>query len=121
MQTTQNPYKTLLVILIGLLIAYLKFKIDALLYAVLIIAVISILSQRIATYIDMLWMKLAWVLSLIVPNIVLSLVFFGILTPIAFLSKLFGAKTGIDLKDTSTSFFKEVDKTFDKSSFEKTW
>jgi hypothetical protein len=74
-----------------------------------------------AKKIDYLWMKLTWVLSMIVPNVLLSVIFYLFLTPIALLSRIFGKKNQLTLKNTKDSLFKENTKKFEKSSFEKTW
>jgi len=66
-------------------------------------------------------MKLAWVLSLIIPNILLSSIFFLFLFPIALLSRLFGKKDPLMLKNPEKSVFRNQEKKFDKSSFENPW
>lgn len=66
-------------------------------------------------------MKLAGFLSLIIPNILLGIIFFLLLFPIALLSRLFGKNDSLNLKNKSGSTFKNVNKEFDKISFEKTW
>ncbi len=66
-------------------------------------------------------MKLAEGLSFIVPNILLSLVFFFILTPIAWASRLFKDRDPLDLKNEKDSFFQDRNTSFDPSSFERPW
>jgi hypothetical protein len=56
-----------------------------------------------------------------VPNILLSLVFFVFLTPIAFFSRIFGEKNPLSIKNTSSSLFKNYENKTDKASFEKPW
>jgi hypothetical protein len=116
-----EPTKTILTITIGLLIIYLVTKHIWLLNAAILIGVIGLLSEHIATRIDFLWMKLAGLLSLFMPTILLTAIFYLFLTPIALLSRLFGEKNQLKLKNTETSLFKECSKYFDKTSFEKTW
>ncbi len=86
-----------------------------------IVGALGLVSGYLAKKIDFLWMKLAWLLSLIVPNILLSVIFYLFLTPIAFLSRAFGDKNPLSLKNTKDSLFKESNKEFDKASFEKPW
>jgi cytochrome c oxidase subunit IV len=116
-----NPTKTILTITIGFLIVYIITDLNWALLVALFVGLAGLLSSFIAQKIDFLWMKLAWVLSLIVPNILLSLIFFAFLFPIALLSKLFGKKDPLILKNTRDSLFITSNKTFDKSSFEKPW
>ena len=121
LKTKTDPIKTILIIALGLIILYLKFQLNWILYVALSISIGGVISQKISKTIDFLWMKLAWVLSLIVPKIVLTIIFYMILSPMAFIAKLFGAKNGIVLKNTGTSSFIEINKKFEKSSFEKPW
>lgn len=81
----------------------------------------GVLSDFIAKWIDFAWMKLTVVLSYIVPNIVLSLIFYLFLFPIAMLTKLFGKKDPMHLKNTASSLFVHNEKVFDKAYFEKHW
>ena len=121
MHKQTNPLKTLFVIVIGLIVFYIKFRLNWILYTALLISVGGVISKKICASIEFIWMKLAWVLSLIIPNILLSIIFYLILFPIASLSKILGASNGIILKNNQQSFFKKVDKKFEKSSFEKPW
>ena len=122
-----EPLKTVLVITVGFLVIYAigkwRFEKDLnwALIVSLVVGVAGLLSGYLARKIDFLWMKLALILSYIVPNIILSLVFYLILTPLAWLSKIFGEKNQLDLKNTKPSLFKEHKKVFTKESFEKPW
>ena len=119
--TKSNPLQTVLTIVLGLLLLYWFSRIEHFLSVALVIGLIGLISPVARQKIDFLWMKLAWVLSLIIPNILLSLVFFGILTPIAFFSSVFGKKDALQLKNKEKSLYVEVDKTFDKDFFKKPW
>lgn len=120
-QNKSEPIKTILVIVVGLLVVYLVSKWQWILYVSVSIGALSLMSVYISKKIDYLWMKLAWILSIILPNVLLSLIFFLLLTPIAFASRVLGEKNQLNLKNTEASLFKEVNKTFDKKSFEKPW
>ncbi|MBK8504024.1 MAG: hypothetical protein IPL46_18535 [Saprospiraceae bacterium] len=113
--------RTVLVITVGMLILDFVTNWTWPLYFSLAIGILGLTSNYLAARIDYLWMKLAWVLSLIIPNIVLSIIFFFMLTPLAILSRLFGEKDKLSIRNTRKSIFKEVSKEFDKGSFEKTW
>lgn len=116
-----DPIKTVLVITVGLLIVFAITHWEWASNAAILIGLLGLLSSFLAKQIDYLWMKLAWVLSLIVPNIILSIIFYVLLTPIALLSRLFGEKNQLNLKNKDDSLFKDYNKTFDKPSFEKPW
>jgi hypothetical protein len=115
-----EPFKTILVITMGMLTIYIITKWNWALSLSLTIGLLGLFFNYLAIKIDFLWMKLAWVLSLIVPNILLSIIFYLFLMPIAFLSKIF-EKNQLNLKNNSKSLFKSYNKKFDKLSFEKPW
>lgn len=85
------------------------------------IGILGILSEYLAKKIDWFWMKLAWLLSLIIPNILLSVIFFLLLWPIASLAKLFGSDDLLSLKNSRKTLFKLRDKSYSPSDFEKLW
>lgn len=116
-----NPIKTVLVITVGTIVLYLGTNCHWVLNISLIIGVLGLSSSYFAQKIDYLWMKLTWILSLIIPNIILVIVFYLLLTPIALLSKIFGEKNQFSLKNNTSSLFKDCNKQFDKTFFEKPW
>lgn len=116
-----NPQKTLLTISTGLIVLFLIFKFKWLLTAALVVGIIGITSDWLSEKIEWAWMKLAWVLSLIMPNILLSIIFFLVLTPVAFLNRLFGKKDPLMLKPQKESLYRSYQKSFDQAYFEKHW
>jgi hypothetical protein len=116
-----EPVKTILIIVLGLLILYIKLQLNWVLYIALTLAAIGVLSNRLSNKIEFLWMKFAWILSLIVPKILLTLVFYLFLFPMAIVTRIVGVKNGIIIKNNRKSFFEESNKPFDKASFEKPW
>ncbi|MBI2258347.1 MAG: hypothetical protein HYU67_05555 [Flavobacteriia bacterium] len=121
MSENNNPYKSLLAIVVGFSILYAFFKFNFFLNIALIVGLIGVLSNYLTIKIDFVWKKISWILSLIVPNIVLSFIFFLILFPVATFSKIFGEKDPLKLKKKYDSTFKNVNKIFTKDSFENTW
>ncbi|MCJ8288275.1 MAG: hypothetical protein HRT58_03010 [Crocinitomicaceae bacterium] len=116
-----NPSKTVLVITVGFLVLFFFSKQNAFLYVALGVGILGALSSYLAEKIDWIWTKIGWVLSFIVPNIIMTLVFYVVLTPTAFLSRIFGESDPMDLKNSRSSLFKKKDTTFSKESFEKPW
>lgn len=116
-----NPSKTVLVITVGFLVLFFFSKQNTFLYVALGVGVLGALSSYLAEKIDWIWTKIGWVLSFIVPNIIMTLVFYVVLTPTAFLSRIFGKSDPMDLKNSQPSLFKKKDTTFSKESFEKPW
>lgn len=116
-----DPRQTILVITLGMIVVYLALQVKWAITAALVVGVAGLLSDTLAEKIDWLWMKLTWVLSMIVPNILLSVVFYVFLTPIAIFSRIFGEKNPLSIKNTVPTLFKDHGKPFDKASFEKPW
>ncbi len=116
-----NPAKTILTITVGFLLIYLITKWKWSIAVSLGIGIIGILSNYLSQKIEFLWMKLSWLLGLIIPNIVLGIIFYLFLFPLALLSRAFGRKDPLYLKNKSESVFKTIHKDFEKSHFEKSW
>lgn len=121
MKKTGTAEKTVRTIAIGFMILYIFSQAEWMFCLSAVLALISVLSPYLNRKIDYAWMKLAYVLGLFMPKIVLSLFFFVILTPISFLSRLITRKDPLKLRKGYQSTFIEVDKTFPRESFEKTW
>lgn len=85
------------------------------------VGALGLLSSYLALKIQDAWMGLSKILSHIIPPVILSIIFYVILFPIAVLSRLFGEKDPLQLKKTDKSLFKTVDKSCTKDTFEKTW
>ena len=116
-----NSVKTVFTICLGLIVLFFVTKWNGFVFIAGILAILGLASKKMADKIDFIWMKLSWVLSLIFPPILLTIIFYLFLTPIAILSRIFGEKNPLNLKNTATSLFKNVNKTFSKTSFEKPW
>lgn len=116
-----NHSKTVLVITVGFLVLYFFSRQVAFLYIALSIGFLGTISSFLAEKIDWLWTKIGWVLSFIIPNIIMTIVFYVVLTPTAFLSRIFGKSDPMDLKNSQSSLFKEKESDFSKESFEKPW
>ena len=111
--------KTMLVISSGFILIYLIWDWDWAIYTALIISLTGILSAYLSRKVVFLWMKLSWLLSMIVPNVLLAIVFYLVLFPVSLVAKLLHSKTQLVLKNKTQSFFVDCDKEFDKGSFEK--
>lgn len=114
-----NSSTTVLTIVVGFAVIFWITKMEWALYVAISVGVLGILSSWLRDQIDFLWGLLAKVLSYIVPNILLSLIFYFFLTPVAFLSKIFGKKDPLKLKNKSDSVYVVEEKTFAPESFEK--
>ncbi len=116
-----NATKTVLVISTGFVIVYFATQWQWALIVSAVIGLLGIFSNYLCQKIDFLWLKFAWLLGLIIPNILLGIVFYFFLFPVSLLSKLFENKDPLHLKNTDKSVFINVERDFEKSSFEKAW
>ncbi len=121
-KTKTSPIHTVLVISSGMLVIYLISNVKAFLYISILINFLGLLSNKASKWIDFLWMKLAELLSYIVPNILLSLFFYLFLFPVAIVSRLLKKEDELKLKkSTETMWRMDEDGKVLKSSFEKMW
>ncbi len=93
---------------------------DILFYLGIGIPVVSLLSSFVANKIVWAWYKLAQGLGYVNSRIILSLIFFVFLTPLAFLSRL---KKGdsLHLKKSEGSYFITRNHPYAKKDLEKMW
>lgn len=116
-----GPYLTILTILFGFLMINHFLKSDYIYYSIIVISGLSLISSKFSKYIELIWFKLSFVLSQIIPNILLSLIFFSFLTPLSLLSKLLKSKSDFLVKNNSKSTFISMNKKFSKETFERAW
>ena len=117
----KEPYLTILTILFGLILMSEIFDNLFLKYLIITLSFLSILSKKIAYLVHLSWFKLAKLLSFILPNLILSFIYFIILFPLAFLSKFFSSNDPLYLKKDYSSTFIDKKKLFPKTSFKKMW
>lgn len=98
-----NPKDAIIAITGGLLIFYLIYKLIALLIIAMCLLAIGLFSTFLSAKISWLWMGLAKMLGYINSRILLGLIFFLILTPLAALRRLFRPKE--KRTEKSSSFF----------------
>ncbi len=120
-KNSTDPIMTVLTICVGFVGFYLLYKQIWLLQASFIIGLAGILSTFIREKIDYIWQKLIKILSLIVPNILMSIVFYVFLFPISMLAKFFSKNDPLMLKNKGSSTFVDSQKEYVKAYFEKPW
>jgi hypothetical protein len=124
MNSIENKLKaksTILVIVVGFRIIYAYSKNYNFLRISIIIGLLGAISDKASLVIDKIWFKISHILSLIVPNILLGLIFYLILLPIALLSRIFKKDDPLMLYNNKESLFKNKTQKFKNISFEKPW
>lgn len=121
---TKNRRKNIeaiLAISTGLLLLYLIFKIEGFIIAAFIVSLVSLLFGIIADGIGWLWLTFAKGLGFVMGNILLTIVFFVFLTPVALISKLFRKDLLLLKRKPRSSFYFSRQKTFGAEDFENMW
>ena len=124
MNPIENKLKaksTVLVIVVGFIIIYAYSKNVNFLRISIIIGLVGVISDSASLIIDKIWFKISYILGLIVPNILLGLIFYIILFPIALLSRIFGNKDALNLKNNNNTLFIHKNSIFKSKSFEQPW
>ena len=121
-QPKTSPLESALAIETGLVFLAIWSGNTRLLYAAFIIGLLCLVWPVFALYLSKVWMGLAKVLSMVVPNILFALFFFLIFTPVSGLKKLFSAKNDLDIrKPNRSSMLRETNKQFTPEQFENAW
>jgi hypothetical protein len=90
-------------------------------YSLIIVISLSLISNRISNTIEKIWNKFSGILGVIFPNILLTIVFFLLLTPLALLAKIFKEKSDYLTENKEGSIFINANKLYTKESFEKAY
>lgn len=116
----QDRFKTILVIVTGLLALAWIFDIPILGRISLAIGAISVFIPAAARAIEWGWLKLALALGWINSRILLSVIYFAFLLPIAWVSRLF-TKDPLALKNKRASLFVTRDHLYTGKDLENIW
>jgi hypothetical protein len=116
-----NNYKSTLTIVIGFTLLSNYFQYKPLLIIAICVGLVAIFSEKANDKIIWAWNKLAEVLGVIMPNVLLTLVFYLFLTPLALLNRINNKKNPLQLKNNSNSTFISQRKQFSPESLEKIW
>lgn len=118
--TDHSPYEIILSIVCFLLIVYALTGNIYFSYAALALGIATLLSARLAEQIVYLWSKMLVVVGKVNGFLLLSAVFFIVLTPLAFFYRVWN-KDSLHLKPNNGSFFVDRDHTFVKRDLENPW
>ena len=116
-----KTYKSTLTIVIGFILISNYYNYKPLFIVALIIGLIAVFSEKANDKIIWAWNKLAEILGLIMPNVLLSIVFYLFLTPLAWLNRIDRKKNPLQLRNNLDSTFISKRKEFSKVSLEKIW
>jgi hypothetical protein len=114
--------ETLSVIALFLLVLNLRFPHTALVVAAAALLIIGLFVRPVASVMTTILIRLSTLLGTINSKIILFLVYFLFLTPLAIVFRLF-AKNPLQLKKTpgQRSMYQSREHVFEKSDFDKMW
>lgn len=122
MDNRTKSLETLLTIVAGLLALYFWLKNPWLLRGALAVAATGVFSPWLAAKIHAGWMLLAQALGWFNGRVLLSAVFFVILTPVAWLARRSGSSSFLlRKKKAEESYFTERNHTYEGKDLENTW
>ena len=117
----QDRYKTILVMVVGLLVLSIAFKTPVISTIAIGIGVLAIASSFVAKWIEWIWLKLALALGWVNSRILLTILYFVFLLPIAWISKLF-TNDPLSLKGKAqASLYSNRDHLYTKEDLENIW
>jgi hypothetical protein len=73
-----------------LLLIFLKTRRDGLLYTAFVLHVVNMIVPRVFAPVAVVWLGLSHVLGTVMSKVLLSILYFGLVTPIGVLRRLFG-------------------------------
>ena len=116
-----NPSLTLLSLVFAFLIFFLFNDNNYSIYLCILLSGVGIFFPQASKFIENIWFKIALVFSKFMPNLLLTIIFYFVLTPLALLRNLTKNQKSEKLYSKSESFFNTINKKYEKESFEKTW
>jgi hypothetical protein len=119
---SEDKSKAQLVIVTGMLVFYFIFKKDWLLYIGLFVGLAGVFVPFVGDLIVKGWYKLAEMLGWVNSRILLSLIFFLILFPVALLARLGRGKNMLGLRnDPTKSAFTTRDHKYEPKDLKNVW
>lgn len=122
----QKNLETILVLVLALIAAYwllqhrLGDRAPYLLYTALAVGLTGLFIPWLAAQLHWAWMKLAEGMGWVMSKIILTIVFFVILVPLALLSRLFGKKSTM-LNRQTDSYYTVRNHSFEKKNLGQVW
>jgi hypothetical protein len=114
-----RAYEDVLGITLGCLILFVVFHWPWLLYTAIIIGGLSLLSKKAAQLISLIWFKVVSHIGSLVSAVLLALVFFLLLTPLACLYRLFNS--GNLMGNNEDSMYKSRDHLYSGDDLRNIW
>ncbi|MBN8851476.1 MAG: hypothetical protein BGO55_04135 [Sphingobacteriales bacterium 50-39] len=119
--TKSTSKETVLVITVGFLALYLIFKHRIFLTVSFVIGLAGLLSSWLSEKIDIVWNKLSLLLGRISNTLLLTLIFFLVLTPMGLIRRLLGKGNLLRVREGQQTNFTDREHSFTKQDLENVW
>jgi len=116
----EKNIEAILIICIGLIVFHLILEIKELLFIAVALGIISVLFPVVAKWVTKGWYFLAEVMGFVMNKVILTIVFFIVLFPMALLAKATG-KITVRLKKDPNTYWTERNHVYEKKDLENTW
>jgi hypothetical protein len=117
----QDRFKTILVIVTGLLAISLIFRLEWLTLVTLAIGIVSVFIPAAARGIEWAWLKFAMGLGWVNSRILLSAIYFIFLLPLAWISRIFTKDPLVLRKRQTSTLFSTRNHLYTKKDLENIW
>ncbi len=121
----EKELEVVLTICVGLLVVYFVTKqhYNWLIILTIFLGLVGAFSKFLTAKIAWAWMKLGEAMGFVMSKVILSLLFFGFLLPLAMLARFFNrGKDALQLKKTTgSSYYIERKHTYTAKDLENTW
>jgi len=117
----KNKYlEACLTISMGLLLLWFLFEIKLLLIIAFVIGIIALFIEPVAKGIAWFWYKIADLLGLVISKIILTIIYYALLFPIALLYRLFN-KDQLQLKKKPDTYWVNRNHKYSAKDMENVW
>ena len=112
--------ETLLVLTGAMVLLFWIYNKKIFLLLALLLVVIGVASPYVSKKISWLWLKFSEVIGYVMSKVMLSIIFFVFLVPLAFISRIF-RKDVLGLKKKETSYYSERNHLYKGKDLENMW
>jgi len=119
--TREKALETVLTIAMGLLVLSFVFHTKWLVVGAILLGIVALASKFLAGKIAWLWLKLAEGLGFVMSRVLLAILFFVVLFPVALLSRI-GAKDPLQLKKKAGgTYYADRNHRYEAKDLENIW
>lgn len=115
-----RPKETCLVIMTGLLVFWWFYRIDLLIGLAIAVGIIGAFIPYLAKWLDWAWYKLSEMMGFVMSRVLLTLIFFLFLFPIALAARL-SKKDSLQLRKKPGSYWTNREHQYTRKDLENPW